>query len=170
MTTTQIGLALLALALVAIGFLGPVYRPRCPECHKPADRIIHAGVPMWFCISENHCDGVPLGLGWLSLLLGTLLPWDGWLFMVDGPYLPGLWRWWRHLSCDHERGAGDVRVLGALPVLLCLALGIVAWRFGLHWLAWVFFALAALLAVVLAIAIGCLYFASDSAGRRKDSP
>lgn len=91
------------IVLLVIGFLGPVYRPKCPECGERAARIIHAGVPMWMCMnSEKHADGVPNGLGWLVYLLGTVLPWNGWLVITEGPYLPGLWRWWRHMNCDCE--------------------------------------------------------------------
>lgn len=64
----------------------------------------------------------------------------------------------------------DVRVREVMPVANFLMLGVVAWHFGPHLLAVVFFAIAALLAVLLVIMLLCLAVASDSAGRRKDSP
>lgn len=98
-------LTLLAAALL-VGFFGPLYRPRCPDCKKPASRVIHMGVPMWMCFDAAHRtpEGWPgaIGIGFLSALLGTVLPWNGWFCVVPGPYLPGLFVWWHTMGCDKE--------------------------------------------------------------------
>lgn len=81
-----------AAALLALGVLGPLWRPSCPGCRAPASRVIHWGVPVWFCF--GHEEALTFGIfSWLLFLLPFT---GGGLFVVDGPYLPGLWRWLHH--------------------------------------------------------------------------
>jgi len=96
-------------ALLALGLLGPVYRPRCPDCGHHASREITCGVPVWVCVREEHLDpdGEPtvIGIGLLSRLVGPVLPFTGWMFVARPgreAYLLALWDWWRAMGgrCD----------------------------------------------------------------------
>jgi hypothetical protein len=104
----MIWLALVLLVLLGIGLFGPVHRPRCPECGRHAEREINSGVPVWTCVAEVHTfEGAPcaIGVGLLSMLVGTVLPFTGSVFLAcpgRDAYLLALWDWWRWSGCDHE--------------------------------------------------------------------
>ncbi len=85
----------LLLGALAVGLLGPLWRPRCPECRGRATRVIHHALPVWFCF--KHEEPITFG-AWAWVIME--LPFDGHLLEVRGPYLPGLWNWFRHEHDD----------------------------------------------------------------------
>lgn len=102
-----VALAILA-ALLAVGLLGPVYRPRCPACGHRAQREINCGVPTWVCVREEHThEGEPcaVGIGLMARLVGHALPFSGWMYVAPhgrDAYLVALWGWWKAMGCRCE--------------------------------------------------------------------
>jgi hypothetical protein len=88
---------LVLLGLLAVGFLGPLWRPRCPSCRAAGTRVIQHGLPVWVCFEHDEDGALTFGLFGRLIMY---LPFDGWLHVTPGPYLPGVWDWLFH--GEHE--------------------------------------------------------------------
>ena len=72
--------------------------PGCLRCGGPTDKVIHYGLPGWFCVSEECSTAGGLGFDVPELLR---LPFTGWVTYYEGPFWPALWRWLQG-DCDDE--------------------------------------------------------------------
>lgn len=67
---------------------------KCPLCGSGSMKIIYYGLPMRFC-EDEACNCM---FGFWSFVAGHL-PFNGFIMVYDGAYLPALWHW---LTCREE--------------------------------------------------------------------
>ena len=63
----------------------------CPLCGKEGLKAIYMGLPVNLC-EDEQCSAV---WGFCSWLL-QYVPFNGWFFTYEGPYLFGFWAWLRN--------------------------------------------------------------------------
>ena len=56
-------------------------------------KVIYMGIPVRLC-SNEMCSTVFGPWAWLM----NLVPFNGWFFLYNGPYLKALWQWFRGLN------------------------------------------------------------------------